>query len=118
MRAKRFADAQPYEAPNHRGVKSVRLQGFEAGGATNQWVGLSRFAPGGGAGPDSTPFEKVYVILEGEMTVLTAGTETTLKALDSCTIAQNETREIVNRGASDCVMIVVIPYPPGTVAPA
>ena len=24
--------------------------------------------PGGGAGPDSTPFEKDYVMLEGEMT--------------------------------------------------
>jgi len=70
MLVKRFADAKPYEAPNHRGVVGLRLQGFEEGGPTNQWVGLSQYLPGGGAGPDSTPFEKVYVVLDGEMTVI------------------------------------------------
>ena len=111
---KKLADAPVYEAPNHRGVRSVRLQGFEAaGGPQNQWVGLSTFEPGGGGGPDSTPFEKVYVVLTGEMTVVTGGNETVLGAFDSCTIAPNEVREIVNRGSSPCTMIVVIPYPPG-----
>ena len=46
----------------------------------NQWVGCSQFLPGGGAGPDSTPFEKVYVVLEGEMTVIINGVETLLHA--------------------------------------
>ena len=45
-------------------------------GPENQWVGLSQFLPGGGAGPDSTPFEKVYIVLEGEMTVIIDGQET------------------------------------------
>lgn len=30
MHVKRFADAKPYEAPNHRGVVGLRLQGFVA----------------------------------------------------------------------------------------
>src|SRR6478672_4702108 len=64
MLVKRFADAKPYEAPNHRGVVGLRLQGFEEGGPANQWVGLSQYLPGGGAGPDATPFEKVYVVLD------------------------------------------------------
>ena len=68
MLVKRFAEAKPYEAPNHWGVVGLRLQGFEPGGPTNQWVGFSQFLPGGGAGPDSTPFEKVYVVLSGRMT--------------------------------------------------
>ena len=55
MLVKRFEEATPYEAPNHRGVVGLRLQGFEAGGPTNQWLGFSQFLPGGGAGPDSTP---------------------------------------------------------------
>ena len=63
MLVKRFSDAAPYEAPNHWGVTGLRLQGFEDGGPENQWVGLSQFLPGGGAGPDATPFEKVYVCL-------------------------------------------------------
>jgi quercetin dioxygenase-like cupin family protein len=113
MHIKRFADAKPYEAQNHRGVVGLRLQGFEPDGPTNQWVGLSQFLPGGGAGPDSTPFEKVYVVLEGEMTVITGGEESVLRRYDSCTIAANEVREIINRSNHVCTMLVVIPYPPG-----
>ena len=113
MLVKRFQDAKPYEAPNHRGVVGLRLQGFEAGGPQNQWVGCSQFLPGGGAGPDSTPFEKVYVVLEGELTVIVNGQETQLQPMDSCTIAPNEVREIVNRSNHICKTLVVIPYPPG-----
>ncbi len=111
MHLKRFEDARPYQAPNHWDVVGLRLQGFEEGGPTNQWVGLSQFLPGGGAGPDSTPFEKVYVVLEGEMTVIVDGTETVLGKFDSCTIAPGELRKIENRSNHVCSMLVVIPYP-------
>ena len=67
MHVKRYEDAKPYDAPNHQGVVGLRLQGFEPGGPTNQWIGYSLFLPGGGAGPDSTPFEKVYVVLDGPL---------------------------------------------------
>jgi mannose-6-phosphate isomerase-like protein (cupin superfamily) len=113
MLVKRFSEATPYEAPNHRGVAGLRLQGFEKGGPQNQWIGYSQVLPGGGAGPDSTPFEKVYVVLEGEMTVIIGGEETILRPMDSCTIAPSEEREIVNRSKHVCKMLVVIPYPPG-----
>ncbi|KIC41369.1 cupin [Ruegeria sp. ANG-S4] len=112
MHLKRFQDARPYEAPNHFGCHGLRLQGFEDGGPTNQWIGFSQFLPGGGAGPDSTPFEKVYVVLDGEMTVIIDGTETTLSSMDSCTIAPDEVRLIENRSNHICKMLVVIPYPP------
>lgn len=112
MHVKRFEDAAPYEAPNHRAVVGLRLQGFEDGGPENQWVGLSQFLPGGGAGPDTTPFEKVYVVLDGEMTVESGGAEIVLKKYDSCTIAPHEVRTIENRSNHTCTMLVVIPYPP------
>jgi mannose-6-phosphate isomerase-like protein (cupin superfamily) len=114
MHLKRFKDAQPYQAPNHHGCHGLRLQGFEEGGPTNQWIGFSQFLPGGGAGPDATPFEKVYVVLEGEMTVVVEGTETVLGAMDSCTIAPGELRTIENRSNLTCKMLVVIPFPPET----
>jgi len=113
MYVKRFKDAKPYEAPNHRGVVGLRLQGFEEHGPKNQWVGYSQYLPGGGAGPDSTPFEKVYVVLEGELTVIVDGKVTLLHAMDSCTIPPNEVREVVNCSNHVAKMIVVIPYPPG-----
>ena len=102
MHLKRFEDAEPYQAPNHFGVVGLRLQGFEQGGPENQWVGLSQFLPGGGAGPDSTPFEKVYVVLDGEMTVIIDGEETVLGRYDSCTIAPGEVRKIENRRNDVC----------------
>ena len=113
MLVRRFEDAKSYEAPNHRHVFGLRLQGFEDGGPENQWVGLSQFLPGGGAGPDSTPFEKVYIVLEGEMTVIIDGQETVLGAMDSCTIAPDEVRLIENRSNNVCRMLVVMPYPGG-----
>jgi mannose-6-phosphate isomerase-like protein (cupin superfamily) len=113
MKLKRFADAETYDAPNHWGVTGLRLQGFEDGGPENQWVGFSQFLPGGGAGPDSTPFEKIYVVLEGEMTVEVDGSETVLSAMDSCTIPLGEVRRIENKTNHICKMLVVIPYPGG-----
>lgn len=113
MLVKRFADAQTYEAPNHWGVTGLRLQGFEDGGPENQWVGFSQFLPGGGAGPDSTPFEKVYVVLEGEMTLTIDGKDTVLSAMDSCTIPAEVVRKIENRTNNICKMLVVMPYPGG-----
>lgn len=114
MHVKRFKDAQSYEAPNHFECHGLRLQGFEEGGPTNQWVGLSQFLPGGGAGPDSTPFEKIYVVLEGEMTVIVDGEETMLGPMDSCTIPPGEVRKVENRCNHVCKMLVVIPYSPET----
>jgi uncharacterized cupin superfamily protein len=113
MHIKRFEDAEPYEAPNHRGVVGLRLQGFEAGGPTHGWVGFSQYLPGGGAGPDSSPFEKVYVVTEGELTVIASGETIVLRAMDSCTIAPGEAREIVNRSNHVAKMIVAMPYPAG-----
>lgn len=112
MLVKRFSEAEKYEAPNHWDVAGLRLQGFEDGGPENQWVGLSQFLPGGGAGPDATPFEKVYVVLQGEMTVTIDGVDTVLGKYDSCTIAPNEVRRIENRRNDVCIMLVIMPYPP------
>ena len=112
MLIKRFEDAEKYDAPNHWDVTGLRLQGFEAGGPTNQWIGFSQFLPGGGAGPDSTPFEKVYVILEGEMTIEWDGKTEVLGAMDSCTTPAGQARRIENKSNHVCKMLVVIPYPP------
>nr|WP_321980530.1 cupin domain-containing protein [uncultured Cohaesibacter sp.] len=112
MHLKRFADASAYEAPNHFGCYGLRLQGFEENGPKNQWIGFSQFFPGGGAGPDSTPFEKVYIMIEGEMTLVIDGEETVLKPFDSCVIQPGEVRVLENRTNMTAKLMVVIPYPP------
>jgi len=111
MKVTRFSEAQPYVAPNHYDMRSLRLQGFEAGGPETFWTGLSHFLPGGGAGPDSSPMEKVYVVLSGEMTLTVDGRQTVLRAMDSCCIPAGEVREARNLGNDVATMLVVMPYP-------
>ena len=108
MHLKRFSDAQPYDAPNHREYKSFRVFGAEMGGSQTLVFGISHFLPGGGAGPDASPPEKIYYILSGELTVIAGGKETVAKAGDSCYIGPNESREIINRGHDVCTIAVAV----------
>ena len=112
MQVKRFSEAKPYEAPNHRQYSSLRLFGAEAGGTQALIAGVSHFLPGGGAGPDASPPERVYFVLAGELTVIVGGKETVLKKYDSCVIGPNESREIVNRGNDVVTMLVAMSTPP------
>jgi len=112
MQVKRFSDAKTYAAPNHRDFTGLRLFGAEAGGSKSLIVGISHFLPGGGAGPDASPPEKVYFVLTGELTLIVDGKETVLKKHDSCFIGPNEHREIVNRGNDVCsILVAVAPAP-------
>jgi len=113
MLVKRFADAKPYEAPNHFGMRALRLQGFEEGGPEGFWTGLSHFLPGGGAGPDGSPLEKVYVVLAGRVTVRAERQEAVLGPMDSCCIGPDAVREVKNEGNDVATMLVVMPYPKG-----
>lgn len=110
MKIVRIGDAEPYVAPKHFDMRSLRLQGFDASDAKNFWVGLSHFLPGGGAEMDATPLEKVYVVLSGEVTVITDSGAQTLKPLDSCHLAPNEARAVENRSNVPASMIVIMPY--------
>lgn len=113
MEVTRLDDARPYEGPKHHGVSTLRLQGFDVSSAANFWVGLSHFLPGGGAEMDATPLEKVYVVVDGEVTVVTDDGDTTLRPLDSCWLAPGEARAIENRTNRPASMLVVMPYPGG-----
>jgi quercetin dioxygenase-like cupin family protein len=112
MQITRFADAPAYVAPKHFDVRSLRLQGFDVSASQFAWVGLSHFLPGGGAQMDSSPLEKIYVVLAGEITVeLGDGSKHALRAMDSCFIPGGEAREVRNYGNDVATMIVVMPHP-------
>ena len=111
MDVTRLDDARPYEAAKHFDMRGLRLQGFDASPAESFWVGLSCFLPGGGAESDATGVEKVYVVLDGVVTVSTDDGDTELGPLDSCHLAAGERRAIVNRTNRPASMLVVMPYP-------
>jgi uncharacterized cupin superfamily protein len=112
MQVTRLAQARGYEAPGHHGMLGLRLQGFDASDTQSFWVGLSHFLPGGGAEREATPVEKVYVVLGGEVTVITDDGESILRPMDSCRLAPGEARTILNRTNMPASMLVAMPYPP------
>jgi glyoxylate utilization-related uncharacterized protein len=112
MEITRFDEARRYDAPKHYDMRGLRLQGFDASSSTFGWTGLSHFLPGGGAEMDASPLEKIYVVLEGAVTIeLSSGETHVLSRLDSCFIPGGEGREIRNDGNSVASMLVIMPYP-------
>jgi len=108
MEITRHAEAKPYAAAKHYKMEALRLQGIEASNLESFSCGLSYFLPGGGAERSCSSNEKVYIVIEGEITIITDSGEETLGPLDSCAIGINEYREVQNRSNSVCTMLVII----------
>ncbi len=106
-------EVKAYEAPGHFGMVAMRLQGAEETGVTKFWMGLSHFLPNGGCewGYEDNPLEKVYFVLEGEITVKSKTEEIVLKKWDSLFIGPNEGRQIINKTNKPASMLVVISSP-------
>jgi mannose-6-phosphate isomerase-like protein (cupin superfamily) len=112
MQITRLADAKRYDAPKHFDMRSLRLQGLDASAADFAWLGLSYFLPGGGAEMDAGTVGKIYVVLDGEVTIdLGSGGAHVLARLDSCFIPAGEARAIRNAGNVVATMLVVMPTP-------
>ena len=112
MKVTRFKEPVRYDVPDHRGFIGLRLQGFERGRPEEPVGGNFAFPAGCGAGPDSSAWEKVYVCLAGNVTVIIDGVETVLNSMDSLTVAPHEVRETINRENDVATTLVVMPYPP------
>ena len=105
----RFDDAQTYDAKKHFGMAAMRLQGQGVSSLEDYWVGFSKFLPGGGAERAAAPTAKVYVVLEGEVTVTTAEGDAVLGKYDSCFLPPNTDRSILNATNHVAQMLVISP---------
>jgi hypothetical protein len=111
MQITRYADARRYEAPKHFDVRSFRLQGMDASGAKCAWMGVSHYLPDGCAEMDAGALEKIYLVLEGELTIeLGDGSKHVLCTMDSCHIPAGEARAVRNATHSVATMLVVMPH--------
>jgi len=114
MKKVELKDVKPYSAPKHFNMTALKLHGKEETGSTKFWMGLSHFLPQGGAEFDASPTEKVYFVLEGEVTVIDGNkNKIVLKKNDSIHIGANEGRSIINEANVPASMLVVINYPEG-----
>jgi quercetin dioxygenase-like cupin family protein len=112
MNLTRFADAPQYFPPNHDGMHCLRLQGHEAGPSDTIWLGVSHILPGGGTTLDASPIEKLYVVLDGQVTVITEAGEEILGPHDSCRLAPGEKRALKNNTNRPASILLAMPYPP------
>jgi len=88
MNVTRFAAAPAYPAPpDHHGMACLRLQGMSAGPSGALWLSLSQIEPGGFIERGASPLEKHYVVLAGEVTVVTDDGEAVLGLWDSVRLA-------------------------------
>jgi hypothetical protein len=111
----RFDLAPTYVAPNHFDMHCLRLQGHEAGPSQTLWMGVSQIAPGGHTSLDASPLEKHYVVLEGEVTLVSerdgVRTEAVLRRHDSACFAPGEKRQLVNQSPEPACILLAMPYP-------
>jgi len=103
-------NVKPYSAPGHFNMTAMRLSGKEETGAQKFWVGMSHFLPGGGAEFSSSPMEKFYYVLEGEITVKTDKEEFTIKKGEGVFIPGDEKRSIINNTKMPATMLVIMNY--------
>jgi glyoxylate utilization-related uncharacterized protein len=113
MKKVQIKELKPYAAPGHSGMTAMRIHGKEETGATKFWMGLSHFLPGGGAewAYEDNPLEKVYFVLDGELTVKSKTEAFVLRKGDSLYLGPNEGRELINATNMPASMLVVINYP-------
>jgi len=105
-------ELKTYDPPGHFGMTAMRVHGKDETGAQKFWVGLSTFLPGGGADWSLETLEKVYYILEGEMTVTEkSGKKHVLCKDDSFSMTEGDERRIVNESNIPARMLVIASYP-------
>ena len=112
MNVVRLDAAPAYEAPGHNLMRMLRLQGRDAGASDVLWLGLSHILPGGGTTLDASPIEKMYVVLDGEVTISNGAEEVTLRPWDSCRIAPDEPRALSNRTNRPATILLAMPLAP------
>ncbi len=116
MHVTRIDAAPEYQAPNHFGMRCLRLQGREAGPAEQLWLGMSIIEPGGHTGLDPSPMEKHYVVLEGSLTLVGEVNgmreQSVLAVHDSCRFAPGEKRQLINHTERPARVLLAMPFEP------
>ncbi len=113
MKKRAFKDAEAYDPPGHEGMVALKLHDRDLTGSQIFWSGLSHFLPNGKAGwaYEDSPTEKMYFVVDGEITIQSKDDTIVLKKYDSIHIPPFEGRSMVNHTNMPCTVLVVITYP-------
>lgn len=108
MNVTRFDEAQAYFPPDHVDMRCYRLQGGGTGPGSAMILNLCHFLPGGSTGTSSSPAEKLYLVIEGELVISSGGQEVRLGVWDSCRIPPGEPRLVENRTRHPASVLLVM----------
>lgn len=109
MRITPLAEAERFDPPGHTGVGPVRLQGGDSAPTEDVTVVLSHYLPGGEAEMALQPVETVYVLVSGELVMVSEDEEATLRPYDSVHFTAGTRRQVVNRSKLPASMLVIRP---------
>ena len=113
MKVIRLEEAKKYSPPKHsKTTHAMWLQHKSMGCDAPYWVGCSYYLPGAEAEWDASPLDKIYIMLEGELTMAFDDQEVKLGPMDSIFIGPGENRQVRNDTNRVATMLVVMPYPP------
>lgn len=113
IKVTRLSEAQKYTAPGHTDtVHTMWLQHKSMGCEAPYWMGCSYYLPGSEAEWGASPLDKIYVVLDGELTINFEDQSVKLGPMDSVFIGPDVNRQIVNETNEVVTMLVVMPYPP------
>ncbi len=112
MKVTRLEEAVKYNPPEHYDCLAMHLQHKNLGCDAPYWVGCSYFLPGGKAEWGASPLDKIYIVLDGELTIQFEDQEVKLGPMDSIFIGPDENRKVCNETNRVATMLVVMPYPP------
>jgi uncharacterized cupin superfamily protein len=107
MHVTRLASGTRFDPPGHHGVGPIRLQGGDTSATQNLSVVLSHYLPGAEAGLAPQPTETVYVVVAGELVMISEGTEETLREYDSAHFTAGTIRSVINRSPLPASMLVI-----------
>jgi len=101
-----------FSPPGHYGMTAMVYHGKEETGAEKFRVGIDTFIPGGGIEwDDGSPQEKLYYVLEGEITVIDKdGKKYIIGKDESLTILPGVGRSVVNESNYPVRMLVIANY--------
>jgi len=108
----RFDAAPEYVAANHFDMRCVRLQGKEGGPSVSLTMACSIIEPGGYIPLSPSPLEKLYLVVEGEVTLSNGEDAYVLQRLDSLCVAPGESREVRNASNKQAMIVLVMPVRP------
>ncbi|WED23361.1 cupin domain-containing protein [Vibrio sp. JC009] len=105
-------DAKQYSPPGHFKMTAAGLHNEAVGRSKAFGIGISVFEPGGGAESNSEGPERVYFVLEGQLTITTPDGDIVLNQFESIYRPAGAECGIINKSDKLVKMLVVGPPRP------